>query len=86
MGLKATDGEFKEICRALAAFRERRHGYCGTEFGYLGAFEPQSSVWLMQLYDFFVWLGTVDSRGVEGAVDVPSSLPPTTDWNLRFSS
>ena len=62
MGLRATDAAFKEICRALAAFRERRHGYVGTAFGYLAALEPDSSAWLMQLYDFFVWLGTVDCR------------------------
>ena len=70
MGLRSSDAEFKEMCRALAAFRERKHGYVGTAFGYLAALEPKSSAWLMQLYDFFVWLGTVDSRAV-----VPSQNP-----------
>jgi len=64
MSLRAGDSDFKEMCRALAAFRERKHGYVGTAFGYLAALEPESSAWLMQLYDFFVWLGTVDCRAV----------------------
>jgi hypothetical protein len=63
MGLRPGDAEFKEICRVLSAFRERRHGYVGTAFGYLVTLEPEYSAWLMQLYDFFVWLGTVDFRG-----------------------
>lgn len=33
MSLRATDTAFKEIVRALATFRERKHGYVGTAFG-----------------------------------------------------
>jgi hypothetical protein len=64
MGLRTIDTEFSEICRVLAAFRDRKHGYIGTAFGYLAALEPEFSAWLMQFYDFFVWLGTVDCRAV----------------------
>jgi hypothetical protein len=63
MGLRTIDTEFNEICRVLAVFRDRGHGYIGRAFGYLAALEPESSAWLMQLYDFFVWLGTVDCKG-----------------------
>jgi hypothetical protein len=64
MGLRKTDADFKTICRVLAAFPERRHGFSGTAFGYLVALGPESSAWLMQLYDFFVLVGTVDCRGL----------------------
>jgi hypothetical protein len=67
MNLRTTDGEFKQICQALAVFRERRYGFVGTAFGYLVGLEPhRASVWLMQLYEFFVWLATVDCRAVDG--------------------
>jgi hypothetical protein len=62
--LRTIDPEFKEICRALARFRERRHGFVGDAFGYLGALEPSASAWLIQLYNSFVWLATVDCRAI----------------------
>lgn len=58
--LRRTDSEFKEICRLLAKFHEHRHGFVGESFGYLAALHSSYSIWLMQLYDSFVWLGTVD--------------------------
>ena len=59
---RTIDEEFKEMCRAFASFRERRHGRVGAAFGYLAALESSCSAWLMQLYDSFAWLGTVDCR------------------------
>lgn len=67
--LRTIDAQFKEICRALAGFRERRHCVIGTAFGYLAALESSCSAWLMQLYDCFVWLGTVDCRACENMGD-----------------
>ena len=66
MALRKTDPQFKEMCRAMAAFRERKQNHIGDAFAYLCVLEPEFSVWLMQLYGFFVWLGTVDCRSVVG--------------------
>lgn len=66
--IRPGDTALKEIAQAMAAFRERRHRYVGTAFGYLAALGPESSAWLIQLYDFFVWIGTVDSRELKEPV------------------
>jgi len=62
VNMRTIDAEFKDMARALAGFPERRAKYVGSAFAYLAALAPESSAWLMQLYDFFVWLGTVDYR------------------------
>lgn len=58
--LRTVDAEFKEMCRALAKFPEHKHGHVGTAFGYLAALGYPYSAWLMQLYDSFIWLGTIE--------------------------
>lgn len=64
MDLRPTDADTIEIARALTAFRVRRDRNFGTAFSYVAGLAPGFSVWFMLLYDFFFWLGTVDSRGV----------------------
>jgi len=59
--LRTIDAEFKEMCRALAKFREHRNAFVGTVFGYLAGLDSSYSLWLMQLYDSFVWLGTIET-------------------------
>ena len=64
MGLGAKDEETITIARALKTLPDWRDRSVGTAFSYVGAIGSQFSFWFMLLYDFFFWLGTVDSRGV----------------------
>ena len=65
MGLRATDADTITIARALKTLPDWRDGSVGTAFSYVAAIGPGFSFWFMLLYDFFFWLGTVDSRGVK---------------------
>jgi hypothetical protein len=55
---------------------DRRDRSIGTAFSYVAGFGPGFSVWLMLLYDFFFWLGTVDSGGLK---ERARAKPPRRD-------
>lgn len=62
MDLRPNDVDTITIALALKTLPDWRNGSVGTAFSYLGAIGPECSFWFMLLYDFFFWLGTVDSR------------------------
>ena len=64
MDLRPKDSDTITIARALIKFADRRDRSIGTAFSYVAGLGPGFSVWFMLLYDFFFWLGTVDSRDV----------------------
>lgn len=63
-GLRPTDADTITIARVMQTLPDWRDGAVGTAFSYVAAFGKGMSAWLMLLYDFFFWLGTVDCRGV----------------------
>jgi hypothetical protein len=62
MALRATDADTITIARVMKTLPDWRDGNVGTAFSYTAAFGDGVSAWLMLLYDFFYWLGTVDTR------------------------
>jgi hypothetical protein len=64
MGLRANDADTITIARAMKAFPDWRDGSVENAFSYLATFGDVGSAWLMLLYDFFFWFGTVDLRGL----------------------
>lgn len=63
-----------EIIEIFKMFPEHRRGKAGTAFTYATAFGHQRSVWLMVLYDYFLWMGTIDERPAsERALDDPEN-------------
>jgi len=68
MDLRPKDADTITIARAMKALPDWRHGSMGTAFSYMAAFGDGMSAWLMLLYDFFFWLGTVDARAVVGGI------------------
>lgn len=72
--LRSDEADALTIARAYSKFSERRHKEIGTAFSYAAGFGHGISVWIMLLYDYFLWVGTVDERsmsvdglGVHGA-------------------
>jgi hypothetical protein len=59
MDLRPQDPDTITIALAMKALPDWRNGSVGTAFSYLAAFGDGGSAWLMLLYDFFFWLGTV---------------------------
>jgi hypothetical protein len=59
MDLRPKDPETVTIALALRTLPDWRNASVGTAFSYLAAFGNAGSAWLMLLYDFFFWLGTV---------------------------
>ena len=59
MDLRPKDTDTITIARAMKALPDWRDGSVGTAFSYMAAFGDGGSAWLMLLYDFFFWLGTV---------------------------
>jgi hypothetical protein len=66
VGAKASlsphEPEALEIARVYSMFTDRRDREIGKAFSYVACFGPGLSVWVMLLYDYFFWLGTVDTR------------------------
>lgn len=62
--LSAHEPDALEIARLFSVFAEHRDREIGKAFSYVAGFGPGMSVWLMLLYDYFVWLGTVDTRAI----------------------
>jgi hypothetical protein len=42
---------------------DHRTGAIGEAFSYVAAVGPGVSFWLILLYDYFFWAGTVDEKG-----------------------
>jgi hypothetical protein len=64
--LLPTDADTITIARVMRTLPDWRDGSAGTAFSYMAAFGEGISAWFMLLYDFFFWLGTIDSRAVRG--------------------
>lgn len=76
-GLTADHPDLKEITRTFSLMPKKRNGRIGTAFGYLAAIGDGISFWLLLLYDYFFWLGTVDER------DEAVELLDTSDGELE---
>lgn len=61
-GLTHEHSQTLTIARVFRLFPDQRNGATGTAFSYAAAFGDRRSVWLMLLYDYFFWVGTVDER------------------------
>ncbi|PWU12000.1 MAG: hypothetical protein C5B51_01605 [Terriglobia bacterium] len=61
-GLTAEDSDMLTIARVFHLFPDQRNGAAGTAFSYAAAIGDRRSVWLMLLYDYFFWVGSVDER------------------------
>ncbi len=60
--LKPTDADTITIARVMKTLPDWKNGTVGTAFSYMAAFGNGISAWLMMLYDFFFWVGTIDCR------------------------
>ncbi len=67
-GLRSHDADALKIARVYSMFSDRRDGEIGKAFSYVAGFGPGISVWMMLLYDYFVWVGTVDCRTADASV------------------
>ena len=61
-GLTAEHPEMLTIARVFQLLPDQRNGASGTAFSYAAAFGHGRSVWLMLLYDYFFWIGSIDER------------------------
>jgi len=65
MDLTPDDPDALTLARVFKTTPDWRDGSIGTAFSYLAAMGSKGmgvSFWLMRLYDFFFWAGTVDCR------------------------
>jgi hypothetical protein len=60
--LRPDEADARTIAHAYCKFSEHRDGAIGTAFSYAAGFGDGMSVWIMLLYDYFLWVGTVDAR------------------------
>jgi len=63
-GVSAREPAIQEFARLYARAAVRRDRAIGTAFSYAAGFTGNISVWMMLLYDYFAWLGTVDCRPI----------------------
>jgi hypothetical protein len=56
-----------EFVRFYSRIPERRDRAIGTAFSYVAGFGDLISVWMMLLYDYYVWVGIVDERPIAPA-------------------
>ena len=61
-GLTAEHPDMLTFARVFHLLPDQRNGATGTAFSYAAAFGHGSSIWLMLLYDYFFWIGSVDER------------------------
>jgi hypothetical protein len=64
-GLTAEHPEMLNIARVFQLFPDQRNGGAGTAFSYAVGFRDRRSVWLMLLYDYSFWIGSIDERDAE---------------------
>jgi len=63
-GLTLEHPDMSTIANVFRLFPDQRNGVAGTAFSYAAAFGYGRSVWLMLLYDYFFWVGSIDERDV----------------------
>jgi hypothetical protein len=63
-GLTAEHSDMLTIARVFQVFPDQRAGASGSAFSYAVALADRRSVWIMLLYDYFFWCGSVDERDV----------------------
>lgn len=66
-GLGPHEADTLEIARAFSKFSDRRDREIGRAFSYVAGFAPGMSVWMILMYEYFVWCGTVDSRAAKAS-------------------
>jgi hypothetical protein len=71
-GLTPKDPDMKTIVSTLQVLTDHRNGAVGNAFSYLAGIGPGISFWLLMLYDYFFWAGTIDKRDLsEREPDAP---------------
>ncbi len=73
-GLRPSDEATKTIALIMHNLPDWREKSFGTAFSYLGGLGPLFSVWLLGLYGFFFWCGTIDYH-------LPASEKPSAQRN-----
>lgn len=61
-GLTADHPDMATIASVFHLFLDQRNGVVGSAFSYAAAFGYGRSIWVMLLYDYFFWVGSVDER------------------------
>jgi hypothetical protein len=61
-GVSSREPGIQEFARSYARAAIRPDRAIGTAFSYVAGFMASISFWMMLLYDYFAWLGTVDCR------------------------
>jgi hypothetical protein len=61
-GLTPADPDIQTLARIMQQMPDRRYRAFGTAFSYVAGVGGGVSFWLMLLYDYFIWLVTVDER------------------------
>jgi hypothetical protein len=61
-GLTSEHPDMLTIARVFQLFPDQRNGVSGSAFSYAAAFHDHRSAWLMLLYDYFFWIGSIDER------------------------
>jgi hypothetical protein len=64
VGLAQSDAHMATIGRVYGTWSDHRTGAVGDAFSYFAAVGPRVSFWLVLLYDYFLWGGTVDEREI----------------------
>lgn len=64
-GLTSDHPDMLTIARGWQVCQDHRNGAKGSAFSCAAAFGGGVSFWLMLLYDYFFWFGTVDERTEE---------------------
>lgn len=60
--LTADHPDMLTIAKTFQFFPDQRNGSAGSAFSYAAALGHDRSVWLMLLYDYYFWIGSVDER------------------------
>jgi hypothetical protein len=60
--IKSSDAAPMMMARLMQILPDWKHGSVGTAFSYVAAIGSEYSVWLMMVYDFFFWMGTVEYK------------------------
>ena len=58
-GLRSLDAEMLVIARPFTVLKDQRDRAFGDAFSYMAGFGPKASVWLLVLYDYIFWAGTI---------------------------
>jgi hypothetical protein len=61
-GLTAEHPDMLTIAHVFSLFPDQRDGALGCAFSYAAALGYERSAWVMLLYDYHFWVGTIDER------------------------